>query len=139
MKKYWSATEDRGGVMHAPLADRLGHPILSTMPRLRALAAIFACLAIFAGGLNAAFAAHGVVSADRVTVGAPCSDCDDCDKSPCPMPMANCIQMHASSGPALMATSVELRVGAYATVRWPSPDRSLSGLSPPPDPQPPRA
>jgi len=79
------------------------------------------------------------MAADRNTVGAPCPDCDDCDKSPCPMPMADCIQMHASPGPALMATAVELRVGAYATVRWPSVDRTLTGLSPPPDPQPPQA
>ena len=110
------------------------------MLRFRALAAVFACLAVFAGALNVAFAAQGpVVSADRGTVGVRCSDCNDCDKSPCPMPMSDCIQMHATPGPGLVAASIELRAGAYVTVPWSLAHTTLCGLSPPPDPLPPRA
>ena len=108
------------------------------MPRLRALAALFACLAVLAGGLNIAFAAQGAIATDRGTVGAPCPECGDCDKSPCPMPMADCIQMHANPGPTLVAAPIELRQGEYVTVQWPTVDCTLSGLSPPPDRLPPR-
>lgn len=106
--------------------------------RLRVLAAVFACLAALAGALNVAVAAQGTLTAARSTVGDLCSDCDDCDKSPCPMPMADCIQMHANPGPALMSAAVELGASPYIVVQWPSAFGALSGLSPPPEPQPPR-
>jgi hypothetical protein len=125
--------------MREPLADRVDHPIMGSMPRFRALAAVLACLAVFAGGLNVALAAHGIVSVEHSAVGTSCSDCNDCDKAPCPMPVADCIQMHANPGPALVAAPVELRAGPYVAVRWSPIDRMLSGLSPPPDPLPPRA
>ena len=90
--------------------------------------------------MNIAMAAQGaVIWDDRSTVGAPCSDCNDCDKSPCPMPLADCIQMHANPGPGLMAASVELRIGTSVIVLWSLAHTTLRGLSPPPDPLPPRA
>lgn len=55
------------------------------------------------------------------------------------MPLADCIQMHANPGPGLMAASVELRPGTSVTVLWSLAHTTLRGLSPPPDPLPPRA
>jgi hypothetical protein len=109
------------------------------MSRFRAFAAVFACLAILAGALNVASASQGYMAADRSTVATPCSDCDDCDKSPCPMSMADCIQMHSNSSAGLVAASLDLWAAVYIAVQWSSAHTTLSGLSPPPDPLPPRA
>ena len=85
-------------------------------------------------------AAHdAAMGSDRTGAGAPCSACDDCGKTPCPMPMADCIQMHANAGPSLLAAPVELPSSLYITIHWSPAHRSLNGLSPPPDPFPPRA
>ena len=113
---------------------------MGDMTRLRALAAVFGCLAILAGTLNfvaAVQAAQEVVHGKAV--GAPCTGCDDCDKAPCPMPMADCIQMHVNAGPAVLVAAVPLPAGRYVTLHWSPAHRTLSGLSPPPDPFPPRA
>jgi hypothetical protein len=55
------------------------------------------------------------------------------------MPMADCIQMHVNAGPAVLAAAVRLPASQYITLRWSPSHRTLSGLSPPPDPIPPRA
>jgi len=76
------------------------------------------------------------------TLGAPCSGCDDCKdghKAPCPMPMADCIQMHVNTGPAILSCTVEPPAGRYVTLHWSLAHRALSGRSPLPDPFPPRA
>lgn len=109
------------------------------MTRLRALAAFIGCLAILAGTLNFAAAAQAAL-ADRhaAAVGAPCTGCDDCDKAPCPMAMDDCIQMHVSTGPALLAAALEISASPSVTLQWSPAPHALSGLSPPPDPFPPR-
>ena len=107
--------------------------------RFRALATILACLAVLAGALTAAAAHDGAMASDRTRAGAPCSACDDCGKTPCPMPMADCIQMHTNAGPSLLASPVELPSSLYIIFHWSPAHSSLSGLSPPPDPFPPRA
>jgi hypothetical protein len=110
------------------------------MTRFRALLALLGCLAMLAGTLNFAAAAQGALSAAHSNgASAPCAGCDDCDKAPCPMPMADCIQMHVNAGPALLSAPVELPAGRYITLRWSLAGSTLSGLSPPPDPFPPRA
>jgi hypothetical protein len=110
------------------------------MTRFRALATLFACLAILASTLNFAAAVQAAsVAPHGDAVSAPCSDCDDCDKRPCPMPMADCIQMHVNAGPALLAGAVALPAILFVTVQWSPAHRALSGLSPSPDPSPPRA
>ena len=108
------------------------------MLRRRALATVLACLAVLAGALNMAVAAPVAISAGQSAMGAPCTDCDDCDKVPCPMPLADCIQMHANPGPALLAAPLDLAAGASVAVQWSATHTTLSGLSPPPDPLPPR-
>jgi hypothetical protein len=55
------------------------------------------------------------------------------------MPMADCLQMHANPGPALVAAPVDLNVRVPVAMPWPRANTTLSGLLPPPDPLPPRA
>jgi len=118
----------------------LGAPHHWFVTRFRVLAAILACLAALAGVAGTAAAAGKSFSTDARTMAAtPCCDCDDCGTAPCPMPMSDCIQMHAPSGPALLAKATDSGVGGYVTIRWSPDDDFLSGLSPPPDPLPPRA
>ncbi|MBN9088054.1 MAG: hypothetical protein J0J01_14185 [Reyranella sp.] len=54
------------------------------------------------------------------------------------MAMDDCIQMHVSAGPALLAAALEITASPYVTLQWSPAHRALSGLSPPPDPFPPR-
>jgi hypothetical protein len=55
------------------------------------------------------------------------------------MPMTDCLQVHAGGGAAVLAAFVALPQGPDATERWTASTHALSGLSPPPDPLPPRA
>jgi hypothetical protein len=112
------------------------------MRRLQSLAAILACLALLAGAFNAAASAQAsaISTHGGAMAHAPCSDCPDCnDKAPCPMPTADCIQMSVSAGPALPTAAVELPTAACVIVNWWPSALALSGLSPPPDPFPPKA
>jgi hypothetical protein len=70
---------------------------------------------------------------------APCSHCNDCDdKTPCPMPMTGCVQVHANAAPMIADAAIVLSPAADGTAYgWPA-DTSLAGLSRPPDPFPPR-
>ncbi len=70
---------------------------------------------------------------------APCSHCDDCDGVPCPMPSASCLQVSSTVAPTLPATVVDLPPIETGKVQWSRGAAILSGLSPPPDPYPPRA
>ena len=110
------------------------------MVRARALAALLACLAVLAGVLNTALPATALaVSAGERSVGAaPCAECDQCDHVPCPMPLADCLQAQANAAPTLQAPPVALPIAGYVSVRWFGLHDALSGLSPPPDPFPPR-
>ena len=111
------------------------------MTRLRALAALLGCLAILAGSFTtvaAATAAQPVV--DRSTVGAkPCSHCDGCESAPCPKPTTACLQAFSVGTPVLAAERVDLPAVGFRMVAWSLRTDAMSGLSPPPDPFPPRS
>jgi hypothetical protein len=112
------------------------------MKRLRALAAVLGCLAVLAGGFMTVAAAAVPLSppvTERDTTSAPCSHCDDCDGVPCPMPTTTCVQMSSTVAPTLATATFELPAVGFGMVRWSLLTTSLSGLSPPPDPLPPRA
>jgi hypothetical protein len=111
------------------------------MPRLQALAALLSCLAVLAGSFGAmaaTTASRPLVSQHSAVDGLPCSHCDDCDGVPCPKPAAACLQAAASPAPALAVATIELPPLAFAMVDWSRRTATLSGLSPPPDPFPPR-
>jgi hypothetical protein len=110
--------------------------------RLRALAAVLGCLAVLAGGFMtvAASAASSPLPSEKGAIGGqPCSHCEDCGSTPCPAPTAACVQACMSVAPSLVA--VAFRLPAMAAGHAPRSLRTivLSGLSPPPDPFPPRA
>jgi hypothetical protein len=111
------------------------------MGRLRVIAALLGCLAVLAAGVANVAAAQdaGWTPAERGASTAPCSDCDNCDKIPCPMPMTDCLQVHAGGGAVVLAAFVALPPGPDVAERWAAPTHALSGLSPPPDPLPPRS
>ena len=109
--------------------------------RLRALAALFACLAILASGVMTVAAAmpSAAAMADRsAATNAPCSHCDECDGVPCPIPMPACAQVGGGAVPALAAIAADLPAFDSSPVHWSFATTNLSGLSPPPDPFPPR-
>jgi hypothetical protein len=112
------------------------------MKRLRVLSALLSCLAVLASGamtVAAAAVPSGAPAPERSMAGEPCSHCDDCDKTPCPMQMPDCLQGHSNAAPALVAVAVELPETRYIEIRWSPGMTPLSGRSPPPDPFPPRA
>jgi hypothetical protein len=112
------------------------------MSRLRIIAAILGCLAVLASGLmTVAAAAVPSVSpaAERSTASAPCTHCDDCDGAPCPAPTAACVQACVGVPPSLTVATFRLPMAESGKVRWSPGAIVLSGLSPPPDPFPPRA
>jgi hypothetical protein len=113
------------------------------MQRLRALAAVLGCLAVLAGGFMTVAAAtapsSSPLSEKSAIGGQPCSHCEDCGGTPCPAPTVACVQACMSVAPSLAV--VAFRLPAIATGSVPRSLRAivLSGLSPPPDPFPPRA
>lgn len=111
------------------------------MMRLRLLAAVLGCLAVLAGGLMTVAAAMpaGAPAAERSIAGAPCAHCDDCDSVPCPAPTASCMQASTNGTPTLAASTLNLPTIGFGKIRWLLRTAVLSGLSPPPDPFPPRA
>jgi hypothetical protein len=111
------------------------------MGRLRVIAALLGCLAVLAAGVANVAAAKdsGWTPTERDPSSAPCSHCDDCDKTPCPMPMTDCVQVHAGGGALVLAAFVALPQKPDVAERWAALAHALSGLSPPPDPLPPRA
>jgi hypothetical protein len=76
---------------------------------------------------------------ERHLANAPCSNCDDCDGVPCPMPAASCLQVSSHAAPTLAPATIVLPAIESTEVRWSLRTTILSGLSPPPDPFPPRA
>lgn len=113
------------------------------MKRFRALAALLGCLAVLAGGFSTVAAAavpSGPPVSEQSAIGAqPCSHCEDCGGVPCPAPTATCVQACFSVAPSLAVAT--FRLPAIDANHAPLPPRAiiLSGLSPPPDPFPPRA
>ncbi|TAJ37954.1 MAG: hypothetical protein EPO55_17165 [Reyranella sp.] len=112
------------------------------MMRLRLLAAVLGCLAVLAGGLMAVAAAAAPLASpasEHSTANAPCTHCDECDSAPCPVPAATCMQTAPSGTPTLAAATLDLPAIGFGKIRWALRSTLLSGLSPPPDPFPPRA
>jgi hypothetical protein len=112
------------------------------MKRVRALASVLSCIAVLASGFMTAAAAAPLSAApvmERSLANAPCSHCDDCDGVPCPMPLASCLQVSSHAAPTLATAAVALPPIESGEVRWSLRTAILSGLSPPPDPFPPRA
>lgn len=111
--------------------------------RLRALAAFLGCLAVLAGGL-ASVAARTVLPASpaqaQTTIAEqPCSHCDGCDTASCPMPAPSCLQVSSSAALNLATATFDPPAMDADKVRWSLSTTFLTGLSPPPDPFPPRA
>jgi hypothetical protein len=73
---------------------------------------------------------------ERHLANAPCSNCDDCDGVPCPMPAASCLQVSSHAAPTLAPATIVLPAIESTEVRWSLRTTILSGLSPPPDPFP---
>ena len=110
--------------------------------RLRLLAGLLGCLAVLASGLPAVALASATMANAVPTQSAasePCSHCPDCDGSPCQPASAGCVLACVAAPPTLGVTEFALPAIAVATIPWPSRSMALSGLSPPPDPFPPRA
>lgn len=111
------------------------------MTRLRLFAGFLGCLAVLAAGLPAvALASMPAPQATPAQTAAsePCSHCPDCDGSPCQPAAAGCVLACVAAPPALgVATFVLPAIDIGMTV-WPARLTVLSGLTPPPDPFPPR-
>ena len=109
--------------------------------RFRSLAATFACLAVLASGfVSVAASAFPMGGSMQIgTSSTPCNHCPDCDGMPCPMPAADCVHAPATPVPALTSTAVDLSAAGFSDIHWSHPATILSGLSPPPDPFPPKA
>jgi hypothetical protein len=88
------------------------------MGRLRVIAALLGCLAVLAAGVANVAAAQdsGWSPTERSASSAPCSHCDDCDKTPCPMPMTDCLQVHVGGGAVVLAAYQNRVLPLRATV-----------------------
>lgn len=111
------------------------------MKRLRLLAGLLSCFAVLAAGLPAA-ALASMPAADatpaRTAVSEPCTHCPDCDGAPCQPAAAGCVLACVAAPPTLGVTAFALPAIGATTIPWPPRSMVLSGLSPPPDPFPPR-
>lgn len=111
---------------------------MTAMRRLRLLAGLLGCLAVLAASLPAvALGSLSSVAAQKA-VSEPCDHCPDCQGGPCQPAMAGCMQSCVASAPALCGASFLLQaLSTTETVSLRS-QAALHGLSPPPDPFPPR-
>lgn len=105
------------------------------MQRLRAFAAFLGCLAVLAGGLMTVAAAAPL----RVATEAPCPHCDECDGMPCQARAATCQQACTGVAPSLAVIASTPLTAPTGEMLQPVRPARLHGLSPPPDPFPPRA
>ena len=121
------------------------------MMRLRLLAGLLGCLAMLTAGLPAISVASApagggqpVQAADdgvpMQTVvferGNPCGDCADL---PCPLAMAGCTTVCVNAAPALGTAGPIVPAATEDGTVWPVRLAVLDGLSPTPDPFPPRS
>ena len=116
------------------------------MKRLRLLAGLLGCLAVVAAGLpTVAYAwMPSVPAASDTTAGtkvsALCSQhCPECEGMPCPPTAAGCVVACIGTMPSLVAAAVTLPPHDGRAEAWPGRFAALRGLSPPPDPSPPRS
>jgi hypothetical protein len=113
------------------------------MERLRILAALLSCLAVFVAGLPVvAFASAPATDAAHTISVEPCRHCPDCDSTKCAQGGAHgamaCMVSCLASLPTLGVAPFTLPAVEASTVLWPSRLAALHGLSLPPDPFPPR-
>jgi hypothetical protein len=109
------------------------------MKRLRTLAAFFGCLAVLAAGLPAVASAPAPVATPVQTAASePCTQCPDCDGTPCQPTAAGCVLGCVTAPPTLGVATVTPPATDTGKTAWPSRLATLNGLSPPPDPFPPR-
>jgi hypothetical protein len=113
------------------------------MKRFRVLAAFLGCLAVLASGFMTVAAATTSATPraqEQNAIGEqPCGHCDECGGTPCPMPTATCLQMSPNTTSTLATATFDFWAMDASKVRWSSGATFLIGLSPPPDPFPPRA
>ena len=111
------------------------------MVRVRLLAGLLGCLAVLAAGLPAVALAsmHAPDTAPLQTAASePCTHCPDCDGTPCQPTAAGCVLSCVAAPPTLGVATFALPAIDTGKTAWPSRLATLSGLSPPPDPFPPR-
>ncbi len=113
------------------------------MKRLRILFAFLGCLAVVASGLPTvalAWAPSQQASDDQTTVGALCTQhCPSCEGMPCPPTAAGCVVACVGIAPALGVAAFTLSIPPSCNDVWAAELATLHGLSPPPDPSPPRS
>jgi len=109
------------------------------MTRLRLFAGLLGCLAVLAAGLPAVALASTPTAAPAQTAASePCTHCPDCDGTPCQPTAAGCVAGCVTAPPALGVATVAPPAIDTGKTAWPSRLATLHGLSPPPDPFPPR-
>jgi hypothetical protein len=112
---------------------------MGSMERFRTFAAVLGCLAILAAGLPVVALASAPTAAPAQTAASePCTHCPDCDGTPCQPAAADCVLNCVAAPPTLGVATVTLPAIDTGKTAWPSRLAALSGLSPPPDPFPPR-
>ena len=115
------------------------------MKRLRILAGFLGCLAVMAAGLPTvayAWTSRASSGADHrhATISALCSQhCPSCEGMPCPPSAAGCVVACIGTMPSLVTAAVTLPIPDSRVEAWPDRFTALRGLSPPPDPSPPRS
>lgn len=113
------------------------------MFRLRFLINLLSCLAVLAAGLPAqARTSLPVSDAGTATImvqADSCKGCTDRDDTRCPAGMADCSTI-CLNGAQMLGTVVSVQpiVGSFVKPGWIFPPRALLGLSPSPEPFPPR-
>ena len=111
---------------------------MGLMKRLRTFAAFLSCLAVLAAGLPA-LAAAPTIAPVQTAASEPCTThCPDCDGTPCQPTAAGCVLSCVAAPPTLGVATFDLPAIDTGRTVWPSRLLTLSGLSPPPDPFPPR-
>lgn len=113
------------------------------MKRFRALAALLGCLAVLAGGFMtvvAAAASPSLPLTEQSAIGEPsCDHCENCGSVPCPASTTTCVPACASVAPSLAAAAFRQPAIEANYTSWSPRTPILVGLSPLPDPLPPRA
>lgn len=119
------------------------------MMRLRLLAGLLGCLAMLTAGMPAVASASagGGLPAQVADDGAPVQTvaferdhpCGDCGGTPCPPATAGCTTVCVNTPPALGTAGLIVPVATAGGTVWPVQLAVLDGLSPPPNPFPPRS
>jgi len=104
--------------------------------RLRLLAGLLGCLAIFAASLSVV---AYVPAQAQVAASEPCDHCPDCKGAPCAPALTTCVSACVAASPALAMASVVLPLQTASAQPRPATPVILRGLDQPPDPYPPRA